>query len=194
MVHESLRKLAKLTQTPEAILNPHENQTPQVFIKRQASVTFTEIDPDRILEADLLRWLILMGSSMPELIQITRWNLKSEDLRHLAGRALFEKYLAAAQEEKPCDLLALAIGLDHPEQQIFMAEVLQKKVNREKARECFIETVQRILERNWMHKREQIKIRIYSGKCTEEEVLDLARQFDLIKKERPQVRDCEMIK
>ncbi len=187
MVHESLRKLARLTQTPETILHVQEAQTPQIFIKKQASVTFTEIDPDRILEADLLRWLILMGASMPQLIEIADQNLKPSHFRHPAGRGLYEKYLAAAKEEKPRDLLSLAIDLDHPEQQIFMAEVLQKKVNREKALECFIDTVQKILERHWMHQREMIKIKIYSGKCSEAEVLDLARQFDLIKKERPQV-------
>ena len=188
MVHESLRKLARLTQTPESILNTSEPPSPQTHIKRQASVTFTEIDPDRIIEADLLRWLILMGPSLPKLVQIAELNLKGAHFRHPAGRGLYEKYIAAAKDGKPCDLLSLAIDLDHAEQQIFMAEVLQKKVNREKAYECFVETVQRILERHWMQQREEIKIRIYSGKCSEDEVLDLARQFDLIKKERPVVK------
>jgi DNA primase len=164
-----------------------ERSSPQVYIKKQASVTFTDIDPDRILEADLLRWLILMGPSLPELIQIAKWNLKSEHFKHPAGRGLYEKYMLAAQNGQPCDLLSLAIDLEQPEQQIFMAEVLQKKVNREKARECFVETVQKILERHWMYQREEIKLKIYSGKCSEEEVLDLARKFDLVKKERPQV-------
>jgi len=187
MVHESLRKLARLTQTPESLLSVNDTAAPQVYIKRQASVTFTEIDPDRILEADLLRWLILMGPSLPELIQIAEKNLKLEHFRHPAGKGLYEKYMLAAIGGESCDLLSLAIDLEQPEQQIFMAEVLQKKVNREKARDCFIETVQRILERNWMLQREEIKLKIYSGKCSEEEVLDLARKFDLIKKERPQV-------
>ncbi|MBS0626032.1 MAG: DNA primase [Verrucomicrobia bacterium] len=187
MVHESLRKLARLTQTPESILTTSETSAPQIFIKKQASVTFTEIDPDRILEADLLRWLILMGPSLPQLVQIAEGNLKPEHFRHPAGRGLYEKYIANVKEGKPSDLLSLAIDLEQADQQIFMAEVLQKKVNREKAYDCFIETVQKILERHWMQQREEIKVKIYSGKCTEEEVLDLARQFDLIKKERPQV-------
>ena len=175
-----------MTQTPESLLNPHETNSPQIHIKRQASVTFTEVNPDRILEADLLRWLILMGPSLPQLIQIAEWNLTPDHFRYSSGRGLYEKYIAAVKDGKPCDLLSLAIDLDQAEQQIFMAEVLQKKVNREKALECFVETVQKILERHWMGQREEIKLRIYSGKCSEEEVLDLARKFDLIKKERPQ--------
>ncbi len=186
MVHESLRKLAKLTQTPESIIGTAEENVPQIYIKRSASVTFTEIDPDRILEADLLRWLFLMGESSPVLLQMTEANLKGEHFRVAAARGLFEKYIAASLENKPRDLLTLAISLESAEQQLFMAEILQKRVNREKAIACFIDTVQKILERNWMHAREEIKLKIYSGKCSETEVLELARQFDQIKRIRPQ--------
>lgn len=186
MVHESLRKLARLTQVPESIIGAPEQNAPQVYIKRSASVTFTEIDPDRILEADLLRWLFLMGESLPNLVVIAEGNLKSEHFRVAAGRSLFEKYLAAAKENRPRDLLTLAIDLEQAEQQLFLAEILQKRVNRERAVVCFVETVQRMLERHWMHQREEIKLKIYSGTCSESEVLDLARQFDQLKKARPQ--------
>lgn len=186
MVHESLRKLARLTQTPEAIIGAPEQNVPQVHIKRSASVTFTDIDPDRILEADLLRWLFLMAESLPKLVTIAEANLKPEHFRVAAGRSLFEKYLRAAKENKPRDLLTLAIDLEQAEQQLFLAEILQKRVNREKAAACFVETVQRMLERHWMHSREEIKLKIYSGACSEAEVLELARQFDQIKKARPQ--------
>jgi DNA primase len=104
----------------------------------------------------------------------------------VAGRGLFEKICAAAKQEKPLDLLSLAIDLESPDHQLFMAEVLQKKINRERVIPCFIETVQRMLERQWMHEREQIKIKIYSGGCSEAEVLELARKFDHLKKLRPQ--------
>lgn len=187
MVHESLRKLAKLTHTPESIIGTAEENVPQIYIKRSASVTFADIDPDRILEADLLRWLFLMGEGTPQLIQIVEANLTIDHFRLAAARSLFEKYLMAAKENKPRDLLSLAIDLDKAEQQLFMAEVLQKRVNREKATACLIETVQRILERHWMHQREEIKLKIYSGTCNEGEVLELARQFDQIKRVRPQI-------
>jgi len=194
MVHESLRKLARLTHTPESIIGAPEQNVPQIYIKRSASVTFTEIDPDRILEADLLRWLFLMGEACPELVRIAEANLSPDHFRISAGRSLYEKYLAAARENRPRDLLTLAIDLEKAEQQLFMAEILQKRVNREKASACFIETVQRMLERHWMHQREEIKLKIYSGTCSEEEVLGLARQFDLLKKIRPQATVPEGIK
>lgn len=186
MVHESLRKLARLTQTPESIIGTPEQNAPQVYIRRSASVSFTEVDPDRILEADLLRWLFLMGESCSDLIAIAEANLIAEHFRVAAGRSLYEKYLEATKEKRPRDLLSLAIDLEQTEQQIFMAEILQKRVNRERAIPCFIETVQRILERHWMHQREEIKLKIFSGTCSEAEVLELARKFDEIKKMRPE--------
>lgn len=185
MVHESLRKLARLTQTPESIIGTPDQNSPQVYIPRSASVTFSEIDPDRILEADLLRWLFLMGESSPKLLEIAEANLKLEHFKVPAGKSLYEKYLEASRAGTPRDLLSLAIDLDQAEQQLFMAEVLQKRVNRERAIPCFIETVQRILERHWMHEREEVKLKIFSGTCSETEVLELARKFDEIKKNRP---------
>jgi DNA primase len=185
MVHESLRKLARLTGTPESLVGTPEENAPQVFIKRAASVTFTDVDPDRIIEADLLRWLLLLGQAQPVLYTIAEANLTMEHFRVVAGRGLFEKLIGAVKEAKPLDLLSLAIDLESPDQQLFMAEVLQKKINRERAIPCFIETVQRMLERQWMYEREQIKIKIYSGGCSETEVLELARKFDQLKKLRP---------
>ncbi len=187
MVHESLRKLAKITQTPESIVGKAEQNIPKLYIKRPASGTITEVEPDRILEADLLRWLFLMGESLPSLIPIAEANLKEDHFRVGAARKLFERYLTAVKENKPRDLLTLAIDLEQAEQQLFLAEVLQKRVNREKTLSCFIETVQKILERHWMHQREEIKLKIYSGTCSEAEVLELARKFDEIKRSRPQV-------
>lgn len=189
MVRESLRKLARLTQIPESMVGASEEITPQIHIKRSASVTFSEVDPDRILEADLLRWLFLMGDSCPELLPLAENNLREEHFRLSAARILFEKYKAAVKENRPRDLLSLAIDLDQAEPQLFLAEILQKKVNRERAVTCFIETVEKILERHWMQQREEIKLKIYSGRCSEEEVLTLAKQFDKLKKERPQINN-----
>ncbi len=187
MIRESLRKLARLTQVPESMIGGIEESSPQIYIKRSASVTFSEIDPDRILEADLLRWLFLMGESCPELLPLAEKNLQEGHFRLNAARILFDKYKAAAKEGRPRDLLSMAIDLDQAEAQLFLAEILQKKVNRERAVPCFIETIEKMLERHWMHQREEIKLKIYSGRCSEEEVLLLAKQFDQLRKERPQL-------
>ena len=113
--------------------------------------------------------------------------MKYEYFRLQAARILFEKYKTAVKEGRPRDLLSMAIDIDQAEAQLFLAEILQKKVNREKAVPCFIETLEKMLERHWMQQREDIKLTIYSGRCSEEEVLLLAKKFDQLRKERPQV-------
>lgn len=197
MIHESLRKLARLTQTPESIIGAPEENAPQIYIKRAASVNSSiNVDPDRVLEADLLRWIILASPQTKEFVRLARLNLTPEHFRLGAARKIYEKTLEAAQEEKECDLLSLAIDLENPEQQLFLAEILQKRVNRERAYEGFKESVQRLLERHWMQQREEIKLKIYSGSESEEEVLELAKRFDEIKRLRPQMIEeepCENI-
>ena len=188
MVHESLRKLARLTQTPESMLESAVRRSLPISMQRPESLGATDIDPDRILEADLLRWLFLMGESCPALLPLAEINLKPEHFRLSLSRLLFEKYCWAAKEGRPRDLLALAIDLDQEESQQFLTEVLQKKINRERALICFTETVQKILERHWMLQREEIKLKIYSGQCSEEEVLTLAKRFDELKRCRPEVK------
>lgn len=188
MVHESLRKLARLTHTPESILGASEEIVPQIHIKRSSHVAFAGIDPDRILEADLLRWLLLMGETTPELVKLAEINVLPEHFRTSVGRAVYEKYMTATKENQSRDLLSLMIDLDGEDHKTFVTEILQKKVNRERAVHCFSETIQKILERHWMQKREEIKLKIYSGQCKEEEVLELARTFDALKKERPEVK------
>ncbi len=68
-----------------------------------------------------------------------------------------------------------------------MSDLLQKKVNKERAESQLVETIQKILDRNWMEKREEIKIRIQSGQCSDEEVLNLVKQFDDLKRNPPRV-------
>jgi len=61
MVHESLRRLARLTNIPEDFIGLSQQNTPNLYLKRAAVAGMTSVDPDRVLEADLLRWLLVMG-------------------------------------------------------------------------------------------------------------------------------------
>ncbi|MBI3212142.1 MAG: toprim domain-containing protein, partial [Simkania negevensis] len=71
MVHESLRKLAKMTQIPEELVGVGKEEVRQkIFIKKEGSIGEMEVDPDRVLEIDLLRWLFLLGERSSEIIQI----------------------------------------------------------------------------------------------------------------------------
>lgn len=188
MVHESLRKLAQLLEVPENLIQEEKFVQDEVFIKKSDSVTKQQIDPHRILEGDFLRWLLLFGTK-DRLSEIAILNLTPADLRVPICKKLYEVYCREQKENKNCDLLSIGMQLDQVEGQLFLSEILQKRINGERAKEGCVLTIQKILERNWLHEREEIKMKIHSGRCSEEEVYLLAKRFDELKKQAPVVKN-----
>lgn len=189
MVHESLRKLAEIARVPLEMLSKERdlvNAPPPKEVTRMSAVV-DKVNPDRILETDLVRWLFLAGESDPALIDLIRLNVTEEHFRVPVCKELYSLYFQAYEEKKPRDLLALGSSLGETQDQQFLSEIMQKKINLQRAKEGVMETIQKILNRSWLQKREDIRMRIHSGKCSETEVLDLAKQFDEIKKHPPQI-------
>lgn len=187
MVHESLKKLAEISQVPEAALGIGQISLPDLFIKRNASVKIQEIDPNRILEGDFIRWLILASPQNPKLVAIAKENISVEHLCVPAASRLYREFLNAHEENRPCDVLILGSCLENEEDQKLLTEIMQRKINLLKAEEGFKETVRKILIRKWMDEREAIRSKLQGGTLSDEEALDLARQFDAIKKRVPEV-------
>lgn len=179
MVHESLRKLASLTQVPESMIGVGEDYVPNILIRKHQSLGLVEINPDRVLESDLLRWLMIGNTEFLERIQK---NIHPTDFHIPVCRKLYEHLLIL---EGPIDLLSLAV---HLEDQELITELTQKKINKEKAEEHFNSSLQRLLDRNWMEKREQVKIKIQAGEGNDDEVLALVQEFDHLKKNPPKVQ------
>ncbi|QVL58174.1 MAG: DNA primase [Simkaniaceae bacterium] len=189
MVHESLRKLARLTQVPEKLVGVGQEEVRRsTYVKREGSLSEVDVNPERVIETDLLRWLYLLSDSSPKLFQIIKENLRPEHFSTPICRRLFSHYMDNIEEEKSADLLALANNLESPEEQLLFSEIVQKKVNTERAEEGVIETVTKMLQRHWMEERERIKIQIQSGRCSEEEILELAKKFDGIKGSPPLIK------
>lgn len=183
MVHESMRKLATLVGIPESVIGVDVLHTHP--IKRSEKASISLVDPDRILETDLLRWLVLAGCSVPKVSTIVRKNISSNYFRDPICKRLYE--LCLNKEGSEIDFMSFSTGLDEEEDQSVLTEIVQRKVNLQKAEEGVIETVRKILQRQWMEERETIKAKIHSGSLSEEEVLELAKEFDRIKKKIPEV-------
>lgn len=179
MVHESLRKLAELVQVPEELIGVGAMVPMQV--KREGHVKQEGIDADKILETDLLRLLFLAGE---KLFPTVRANLKPDQLKVATCRRLYAIFLEAGPS---VDLLSCAAGLEKEEESDIILEIMSRKVQLEKAQEFLILTIKRILQRNWMEEREAIKLKLHSGKLEEEEALELAKQFDALKRQVPEV-------
>ncbi|MDR2539236.1 MAG: DNA primase [Chlamydiales bacterium] len=186
LIHESLKKLAEIAQVPEASIGINQICVPDLFISTQESTRLWEVDGDRILELDLLRWLLMGSSQYPEIMDIAKANLKQNHFRVPSAWKLYASLLI--EHQSGCfDLLAIGSNLKDPEEQKLLSELLQRKINLNKTKEGFLEVLHKILLRDWMQKREQIRIEIQSVTHSEEETLQLARQFDLLKNQVPEV-------
>ena len=183
MVHESLRELARLLQVPEEFLGVGREYLPNTLIRKSASAGFEEVDPVKILELDFLRWLIVVGRQ--EYIESAQRNIHPEDLQHEGCRRLYHTYLTSLHNHLPNDLLSL---IQTEEDQELVAELMNRKVDQEKGNEQFLQSVQHILDRNWMEKREEIRRRIHSGQLNDDEALALLKKFDELKRNKPEIK------
>jgi len=188
MIHESLKKLAEISKVPEAALGIGQISLPDLFIKRSDSIKLQGIDPHQILEGDFIRWLLFAAPQSPKISQIAKENITPSHLRVSAAQRLYSAFLQALEEGKASDLLTLGSALEGEEEQKWLTETLQRKSNLQKAEEGFKETARKILLRSWMEEREAIRTRLQNGAFSDEEALELARQFDEIKKRVPELK------
>lgn len=182
MVHESLKLVAKLLGIPENMLGIGIDYVPNIHLRASISAGVHQVDPDLILETDLLRWLLLVGQELPKLRELAKIHLPPDALTVPACQNLYACYLARSSQQQDCDLLSLAIALPGEQEQKLIAQIPEKKINREKAELLFRETIQKLLDRNWMRQRETIRMKMQSGECSEEDVMLLTQQFGALKR------------
>lgn len=188
MIHESLRKLAALTKVPESMVGVGQEHLPNIYIKSSASIGLQTIDPDKILESDFLRWILLQElteKARQRFLEISRAHLKIEDLHVPACRNLYKACCSCQEAKSPLDLLSIAVHMDDPEGQGLISDLLQKKVNPERAEEQFLESIQKILDRNWMEKCEEIRVRIQSANHSDDEALALTKELRDLQQAKP---------
>lgn len=184
MVHETLKKLANVLQVPEEMVGVGVQMTPNVYVKQKASLMVL-INPDRILEGDLLRWLLFAGHELPQLVEITRANITPDDLLDPLCKTILRNYFENYTPNQPADTVSLVINANEPEGQAFLEQLLQKKINREKAEQQLAETLKKILDRNWIQKCEGVKMKIQGGDLSDEEAMELLKIFNDMKRSPP---------
>lgn len=183
MVQETLRKLAELMNVTEDSIGVNVQYTPNLFIKKSASAGFHEVNADRVIEVDFVRWLVLFANTNETLLPLAKVNIQPDYLTDPGCKHLYEIFLATPT----VDLLTLATQID--EGQLLINEICHKKISREKIENQFVDSIQKILDRNWMRQREDVRMKIQTGQCSDDEVLELVKQFDLLKKNPPKVID-----
>ncbi len=181
MVHESLKRLATLVQVPEELIGVSAIQPLQ--LQKEGRIQQDGIDADKILETDLLRLLFLAGDAASRIFPIARLNLLPKQLKVASCQRLYSIFMEAYEKGEPSDLLSCAAGLEKEEESDIVLEIMSRKIQLEKAEEALISTIKRILHRNWMEEREAIKLKLHSGKLDDDEALELAKQFDALKRQ-----------
>lgn len=184
MVHESLKKLAVVLKVPESLVGVGRLDVSNIYLKKTEYAGHQIIDPDWILETEVLKWLI--KTSHPALPLLANENLQPGSFKV----PLCEKMFVYYQEKRPLDTLTMICHFEEGEGQKLIEEIAQKRIPLEdpdKIEKYFIEALQRLLDRNWMLEREQIRIKIQSGDHTDEEALNLAKEFESIKRSPPKV-------
>jgi len=186
MVHESLRKLAHLAKVPEEIVGVGASYIAAPSIMRQALLASSmAVDPHRVLELDLIRWLVLLGEEKPAWIQLAEGHLTADHFWVPVCKSLYGAYMEAVEKNTPRDLFSLFIALEREDADACMQEILEKKIKREKADLLFVETVQKLVDRQWLRQGEEMRKEMQSGKYDEQQLLELLKRFDSLKKNRP---------
>ncbi|MCX6989983.1 MAG: DNA primase [Chlamydiae bacterium] len=185
LVHESLKKLAIIAGVPEATIGMGAHVAGG-FIRRGESVTKFSIDPNKILETDLIRW-ILLSDAPKKWIELSKKNITAEQMKTPACKSLYAALILAHDQNSPIDLLSLGSEASSTEEQQILADLMQRKINIEKAEEGIKESIRKIQLRHWMEEREAIKIQIQQSNSSEEEVLLLAKKFDELRRNPPVV-------
>ncbi len=189
MVHESLRQLAALLSIPEETLG-NSLSVIRHTIKKHSSAKLLgfDIDIHRILEIDILRWVLMSGEQQPVILGLMQLNDVSKKMKVSFCKQLLEACLEAHEKNMPCDFLNLASWVDEKEGPTLIAQIVEKKINLQKAVEGCRATLLSLLQREWLEETEAIKVKIQSGSCSDEEALELARRFAEIKKNPPQLK------
>ncbi len=185
MVHESLRKLSLLLEVPQEMLGVGHKVISNTYIKHSDTAGLLDIDPDLILESDCLRWMVKMGESQRYLMDWIRLNLKPSHFRNKAAKEIFELILTSQDKSSRLDL---HMSLQTDGAQKLLLDIDSKWINLEQAQVGVQDTIQKILEREWMHQREAIRMQILSGSCSDDEAMGLMKQLEQIKNQKPVVR------
>lgn len=181
LVYESLKKLAEIADVPESILGIPKTK-PSPFLKRPSLGSLT-IDGDHVLEVDLLRWLVIAFEQEPSLVKWISLNIQEKDLNDPVCQKVYSR-LITFQGEK-FDMLHIG-GLLEEKELFLLDEITSKRVNRLKIKEGILETLEKILKRNWLRQREELRKLAHLAK--EEEEIEITKKLSELIKNPPQIQ------
>ena len=181
MIHEGEKALSRLMGVPSKYIVTSSSPPGKVRVQKRVAVGRKDV-----LERDLVRWLLLAEEK--ELLDIIMDNV---EISYLQDPQVIHVFTAAKELHtagQRIDHLHLGVSLDE-EQHRFLEEVKTKRMNTLKAKDGVKLLCQKILDREWIKKCDEIKAKIQGGNHTEDEMFALAKEFDEVKKNKQNIME-----
>lgn len=183
MVHESLRKLAQLTSVPESMLGAGTLQ--HTHVKQFGFVQREPVNADRILETDLLAWVLRRDD--PKLWQLVKGNLSADHFYVPVCKHIFTLWQTAKERGEACDYIALGHMLNSEEEKL-VEEIVKKRINLNKAEEGLKNTLQQFLTRKWQDELQNMHKLAQKPQMQEEERMVLFKEIAKLHSNPPKLK------
>jgi DNA primase len=160
----------------------HKGQVCEPIKKRSAKKRVL-VDERKILQRDLLRALLLSGHKAKHYLEAVKRYIAPEDFASERVGSIY-KHLLKVDLEGSFNLMQVFEGLEG-DLFVFAQKIIAKKIAEGRIKEVLENTLQKLLDLRWMQDREKIVHKLEQKGLDEESVLQLAKEFDTIKKNRP---------
>jgi DNA primase len=184
LVHESLRQLASLVQVPEKLLNISERPVLTSLPSPSLPISVAG-DATMMLELDIVHYLV-HGFDNKELVECLSKNISENDFISDQVRKLFSKGMKQIEQGERVDFVSLASELDTEDGEKIFQLLVSRKQKAEDALQKLKELIYKVRERNWLQKREAIRLKMEETHVDEQELMTLAKKFDDLMKSPPE--------
>lgn len=181
LVHETLRKLARVTRVPEKLVGAKPKTVEKDFVvKNSMRLSQKKESKEEVLEVDLLRWILLMPEDKSDVLAQIFKAVDESFFFSSSCKSLFEKIKARFDQGQSVDLVSLSTFFTSLEDKVFLTKIMEKKINPERAEEGSKETALKMREKYFFIEKEKIHEAMKEEGLDQEKVLELARQYDTL--------------
>jgi DNA primase len=184
MVYESLKRLFVLLNIPLDLLENKFSVKAMRHPPELLKVQQPTVQGDAILEKDLLRLMFYFGKREVHFLELVTKNLTADDFFEGVCQEFFKLIVEAFEKKHDIDAFSFAYHLEE-DKQSFLKDLMQKKIYPQRAEEMLRVTVLKILERNWLQKREEVAKQLKEKSCPEEKKAELLKEFGHLSQNKP---------
>ena len=178
MIHEAKKQFAFLLDAPTEAFDGQKG--PSTTIPKPVAKTAIKED---ILEREFLRYFLYLGQNYPEKTHAISAYLHREDLLEKEYQDLYTACIEQVQNTGRCDIILMTSSCTTDSQRDTLDQVLNRSIDYALVKKGLLEVMQKILDRNWLRKRQQVLQKMRTSQ-TPEALTGLAKEYDNLKDQR----------